>query len=47
MQLAQLDIESAAVALQYNIATPEQAVMMFWQSEAVRFIGLQLDARLG
>ena len=41
-KLAQLDIEALAVALRYRIITAEQAVAMFWDSEAIHFIGLEL-----
>jgi hypothetical protein len=41
-KLAQLDIEAVAIALKHKIVTPEQAVAMFWQSEAVHFLGLEL-----
>ena len=41
-KLAQLDIESVAMALQLNIVTPEQAAVIFWDSEAIRFLGLEL-----
>jgi hypothetical protein len=41
-KLAQLDIEAAAVALKYKIVTPEQALVMFWESEGVQFLGLEL-----
>ena len=39
-KLAQLDIEAVAIALKYNIVTPEQAAAMFWETEAVQFLGL-------
>jgi hypothetical protein len=42
-QLAQLDIEATAIALKNNLITSEQAVAMFWDSEAIRFIGLELS----
>ena len=41
-KLAQLDIEAVALALKYDIVAPEQALAMFWDSEAVRFLGLEL-----
>jgi hypothetical protein len=41
-RLAQCDIEAAALALKYRIVTPEQAAAMFWDSEAVQFLGLDL-----
>lgn len=44
-KLAQLDIEAAALALKYNLVTPEQAVELFWDSEAIQFIGLDLNGR--
>jgi len=39
-RLAQLDIEAVVVALEHNIITPEQAVALFWDSEAIQFLGL-------
>ncbi|MEY2393657.1 MAG: hypothetical protein QOF94_2 [Acidobacteriaceae bacterium] len=41
-KLAQRDIEAVAIALKFGIVTPEQAVGMFWDSEAVHFLGLEL-----
>ena len=41
-KLAQLDIEAVAVALKYRIISPEQAVALFWDSEAIHFLGLEL-----
>jgi hypothetical protein len=41
-KLAQLDIESVATALQLNIVTPEQAAALFWESEAIKYLGLKL-----
>ena len=41
-KLAQLDIEAVACALKSNIITPEQAVALFWDSEAIHFLGLDL-----
>ena len=41
-RLAQLDIESIATALQLNIITPEQAAAIFWDSEAIRYLGLRI-----
>jgi hypothetical protein len=41
-KLAQLDIEATALALKSRIVTPEQAVAMFWESEAIHFLGLEL-----
>jgi hypothetical protein len=41
-KLALLDLEAAALALRFNIVTPDQAVAMFWDSEAVHFLGLEL-----
>ena len=41
-KLAQLDIEAVALALKYGIVAPEQALAMYWDSEAVRFLGLEL-----
>jgi hypothetical protein len=42
-RLAQLDIEAVACALRDNIITVDQAVAAFWDSEAVHFLGLQLN----
>jgi hypothetical protein len=42
-KLAALDIEAVASALNYRIITPEQAVAFFWDSEAVHFLGLELN----
>jgi hypothetical protein len=42
-KLAQLDIEAIGCALKHNIITPEQAVAQFWDSEAVHFLGLELE----
>jgi hypothetical protein len=44
-KLAQYDIEAVAIALKFRIVTPEQAVDMFWDSEAVRFLGLELGEK--
>lgn len=44
-KLAQLDIEAAAMALEHNIVTPEQAVAMVWDSEAIQFLGLNFHHR--
>lgn len=41
-KLAQLDIEAVGSALKHNIISPEQAVAIFWDSEAIHFIGLEL-----
>jgi hypothetical protein len=41
-KLAQLDIESVATALRLNIVTPEQAAALFWESEAIKYLGLKL-----
>ena len=41
-KLAQLDIEAAATALRNKIITIEEAVAMFWDSEAIHFLGLDL-----
>jgi hypothetical protein len=41
-KLAQLDIEATALALKYGIITAEQAVALFWDSEAISFLGLEL-----
>lgn len=42
-RLAQLDIEAVGIALKNNVVTSEQAVAMFWDSEAVRFLGLEVE----
>jgi hypothetical protein len=44
-KLAQLDIEAVALALKYNLVTPEQAAAMFWDSQAIQFVGLELGHR--
>ena len=41
-KLAQFDIEATALALQCDIVTPAQAVAMFWDSDAVAYLGLEL-----
>ena len=41
-RLAELDIEATVIALRYGLVTPEQAVAMFWGSEAITFLGLEL-----
>jgi hypothetical protein len=41
-KLAQQDIEAVGLALQASLMTVEEAVAMFWDSEAVRFLGLQI-----
>lgn len=41
-KLAQLDIEAVASALTYNIISVEQAVALFWDSDAVHFLGLEV-----
>ena len=41
-KLAQLDIEAVALALKFNIVTSEQAVAMFWELDAIEFLGLDL-----
>ena len=41
-KLAVLDIEAVACALNYKIISPEQAVALFWDSEAIHFLGLEL-----
>lgn len=45
-KLAQHDIAAVALALKHRLVTPEQAVAMFWDSEAVRFIGIALEPAL-
>jgi hypothetical protein len=42
-KLAQLDIEAVAIALKYDIVTPEQAAAMYWDSEAIHFLGLEMS----
>jgi hypothetical protein len=42
-KLAQLDIEAVAIALKNDILTPEQAAAMFWDSEAIHFLGLEMS----
>jgi hypothetical protein len=41
-RLAQLEIEAVGCALKHGFITPEQAVELFWDSEAVWFLGLEL-----
>ena len=41
-KLAQRDIEAVGLALKNGIVTPEQAAAMFWDSDAVQFLGLTL-----
>jgi hypothetical protein len=43
-RLALLDLEAVALALKAGFVTPEQAVAMFWNSQAVQFLGLDLEA---
>jgi hypothetical protein len=43
-KLAQLEIETIAIALKSHIVDPEQAVAMFWESHATQFLGLELGA---
>jgi hypothetical protein len=43
-RLAQLDIEAVACALSNNLISVDQAVAAFWNSEAVYFLGLELEA---
>jgi hypothetical protein len=45
-KLAQLDIEAVALALKFDLVTPDQAAAMFWNSEAVQFLGLELRGAL-
>jgi hypothetical protein len=45
-KLAQLDIEAVAIALKNDIVTPEQAAAMFWESDAIHFLGLELNLGL-
>ena len=46
-RLALLDLEAAAVALKAGFVTPEQAVGMFWDSQAIQFLGLELADKGG
>jgi hypothetical protein len=39
-KLAQRDIEAVGLALKNGIVTPEQAAAMFWESEAIQFLGI-------
>lgn len=41
-KLAQHEIEAVALALKFRLLTPEQAVAIFWDSDAVRFLGISL-----
>jgi hypothetical protein len=45
-RLAQCDIEAVGLALKHGIVTPEQAAAMFWESEAIHFLGLSLPNSL-
>lgn len=42
-RLAQCDIEAVALALRMRIVTPEQAAHLYWDSAAIRFLGLKLS----
>ena len=42
VRLAQLDIEAVACALKHNVVTPEQAIALFFDSDGVRLVGLEL-----
>jgi hypothetical protein len=42
-RLAQLDIEATAVALKHNLITADNAVAMFWESESIQFLGLEIE----
>jgi hypothetical protein len=44
-KLAQRNIEAVACALSNNIITIEQAVGLFWDSDAIHFLGLELSQR--
>lgn len=44
-KLALLDLEAASLALKAGLVTPDQAIAMFWDSQAVKFLGLELDTR--
>ena len=46
-RLAQLDIEAAAVALKHNLITVDNAVAMFWESESIQFLGLEIEHACG
>jgi hypothetical protein len=39
-KLAARDIEAVGLALKNGVVTPEQAAAMFWDSEAIQFLGL-------
>jgi hypothetical protein len=41
-RLAEFEIQSVGLALKYRLISPEQAVTLFWDSEAIRFLGLEL-----
>ena len=41
-KLAQRDIEAVGLALKNGFVTPEEAAAMFWDSEAIQFLGLEL-----
>ena len=44
-KLAQLDIEAVGVALKYGAVSAEQALDLFWDSNALRFIGAPGEAQ--
>jgi len=42
-KLAQLEIETIAIALKGSFVTAEEAVAMFWDSEPIAFLGLEMS----
>lgn len=42
-RLAQCELEAVALALKHKVVTPEQAVALFWESDAIQFLGLELN----
>ena len=43
-KLAQLEIETIAIALKGNLVSPEQAMVMFCDSEPIAFLGIEVPA---
>lgn len=43
VRLAQVDIETAILALDRNLISAEEAVAMFWESPAVELLGLDFS----
>jgi hypothetical protein len=45
VKLIQLDIEATALALKFGMITAEQAVALFWDSEATSFLGIGVGSQ--